>query len=36
MMWQKVWVPLMSRRSLKVKNMQKQGNLIHSVKTEWK
>jgi hypothetical protein len=33
-MWQKDWVRLKSRRSLKVKNMQKQGNLLQSVKTK--
>jgi hypothetical protein len=33
-MWQKDWVRLKSRRSLKVKNMQKQGNLLRSVKTK--
>jgi hypothetical protein len=30
--WKKVWVRLMSGRSLKLKNMQKQGNLLRSVK----
>jgi hypothetical protein len=36
MMWQKDWVCLTSRRSVKVKNMQNQGNLLHGVKTKWK
>jgi hypothetical protein len=34
MMWQKEWVRLTSGRSLKVKNMQKQANMLHSVKTK--
>jgi hypothetical protein len=25
-----------AERSIKLKNMQKQGNLLHSVKTGWK
>jgi hypothetical protein len=33
MMWQKVWVSLTSVRPLKLKNMQKQGNLIRCVKS---
>jgi hypothetical protein len=36
MTWKKVWVCLMSERSLKVKNMKKQGNLLHSVKNQMK
>jgi hypothetical protein len=34
MMWQKVWVHLTSKRSLEVKNMQKQENMLDSVKTK--
>jgi hypothetical protein len=36
MMWQKHWVRLMSGKFLKVKNMQKQENLLCSVKTKSK
>jgi hypothetical protein len=36
MMWQTVWVRLTSRRSLKVKNMQKRRNQLCSVKTKSK
>jgi hypothetical protein len=32
--WQKVWVHLTSERSLKLKNMQKQENLLRSVKMD--
>jgi hypothetical protein len=32
--WQKVWVRLTSGRSMEVKNMQKEGNLLRSVKTK--
>jgi hypothetical protein len=32
--WQKHWVYLMFEGSLNVKNMQKQANLLHSVKTK--
>jgi hypothetical protein len=34
MMWQEEWVCLMSERPLKVKNMQKQENLLSSIKTK--
>jgi hypothetical protein len=34
MMLQKDWVHLTSRRSLNVKNMQKQENLLRNVKTK--
>jgi hypothetical protein len=36
MMWQKRLGPFMSGRSLKVKNMQKQENLLRSVKKQMK
>jgi hypothetical protein len=36
MTWQRFWVHLTSDRSLKLKNMQKQENLLRSVKTGWK
>jgi hypothetical protein len=32
--WQKVWVRLTFGRSLEVKNMQKQENLLRGVKTK--
>jgi hypothetical protein len=34
MMWKKYWVHLTVGRSLKVKNMQKQSNLLRSAKTK--
>jgi hypothetical protein len=34
--WQKNWVLLTFGRFLEVKNMQKQENMLHSVKTKWK